>query len=643
MNITLPDGSIRKLKEGSTGLDLAMDIGPGLAKAAIAVTVDGDQKDLCDPIEGDAEVSIITVDSSEGLEIMRHTLTAQVLAKAVKNLYPDTKLAIGPTIINGFYYDFEFAKPISPDDLQKIEKEMRKIIDIKSSIRKTLHSKEDAIKVFKDKGELYKESIIQESDQEDNFQLYYQDDNEFVDLCRGPHLPNLKHIGSFKLTKLAGAYWKGDSNNKMLTRIYGTAWKNDKDLNAYLHSIEEAEKRDHRKLGKEMNLFHFQEEAPGMVFWHPNGWTIYRLLQEFIRNKLQKYDYKEINTPQVVDRKLWEASGHWDKYRENMFITEIDEEHANEKRTNALKPMNCPCHVQVYNQGLKSYRDLPLRYAEFGSCHRYEASGTMHGLMRVRGFTQDDGHIFCTEEQIESETKLFIQLLSDIYKDLGFKNFDIKLSTRTEIRVGSDEVWDKAENALESAIKKLDLPYEVEEGDGAFYGPKLDFVLTDAIGREWQCGTFQADFNLPDRLEAEFIGEDGQKHTPVMIHRAVLGSFERFIGVLIENYSGKLPFWLAPVQVAVATIVSDVDDYAAEVINLLENAGIRSHSDFRNEKISYKVREHSSAKVPVIMALGKREKESSSVSIRRIGSDKTESMGLNEALKILSDENSNSR
>ena len=643
MNITLPDGSIRKLKEGSTGLDLAMDIGPGLAKAAIAVTVNGDQKDLCDPIEGDAKVSIITVDSSEGLEIMRHTLTAQVLAKAVKNLYPDTKLAIGPTIINGFYYDFEFAKPISPDDLQKIEKEMRKIIDIKSSIRKTLHSKEDAIKVFKDKRELYKESIIQESDQEDNFQLYFQDDNEFVDLCRGPHLPNLKHIGSFKLTKLAGAYWKGDSNNKMLTRIYGTAWKNDKDLNAYLHSIEEAEKRDHRKLGKEMNLFHFQEEAPGMVFWHPNGWTIYRLLQEFIRNKLQKYDYKEINTPQVVDRKLWEASGHWDKYRENMFITEIDEEHANEKRTNALKPMNCPCHVQVYNQGLKSYRDLPLRYAEFGSCHRYEASGTMHGLMRVRGFTQDDGHIFCTEEQIESETKLFIQLLSDIYKDLGFEKFDIKLSTRPEIRVGSDEVWDKAENALESAIKKLDLPYEVEEGDGAFYGPKLDFVLTDAIGREWQCGTFQADFNLPDRLEAEFIGEDGQKHTPVMIHRAVLGSFERFIGVLIENYSGKLPFWLAPVQVVVATIVSDIDDYASDVINSFESVGIRCRADFRNEKISYKVREHSAAKVPVIMALGEREKDSNTVSIRRMGSDKTESMDLSEALKVLSDENSNSR
>jgi threonyl-tRNA synthetase len=641
MNITLPDGSVRELNAGSTGLDLALDIGPGLAKAAIAVSVNGEQKDLSDPINEDSEVSIITIDSSEGLEIMRHTLTAQVLARAVKNLYPGTKLAIGPTITDGFYYDFEFKNPISPDDLHKIEKEMKKIIDSKSSITKVLYSKEDAIEVFKKNNETYKESIIQESDQVDNFQLYYQDNNEFVDLCRGPHLPNLKQIGSFKLTKLAGAYWKGDSKNKMLTRIYGTAWKNDKDLNSYLHSIEEAEKRDHRKLGKEMKLFHFQEEAPGMVFWHPNGWTIYRLLQDYIRNKLQEYDYQEINTPQVVDRKLWEASGHWDKYRENMFITEIDEEHANEKRTNALKPMNCPCHVQVYNQGLKSYRDLPLRYAEFGSCHRYEASGTMHGLMRVRGFTQDDGHIFCTEEQIESETKLFIKLLSDIYKDLGFDKFDIKLSTRPETRVGSDEVWDRAENALESAIKKLGLPYEIQEGDGAFYGPKLDFVLTDAIGREWQCGTFQADFNLPDRLDAEFVGEDGQKHIPVMIHRAVLGSFERFIGVLIENYSGKLPFWLAPVQVAVATIISDVDDYAEEIIEALENAGIRCHSDLRNEKISYKVREHSAAKIPMIMAIGAREKESKTVSIRRIGSDKTESMGFDEALKVLTAQNSN--
>ena len=640
MNITLPDGSVRELKSGSSGLDLANDIGPGLAKAAIAVSVNGIQKDLCDPIVEDSNVSIITIDSDEGLEIMRHTLTAQVLARAVKNLYPDAKLAIGPTINDGFYYDFEFVESISPDDLEKIEKEMQKIINSKSAITKKLHSKKDALKVFVSIGETYKESIINESDQEDNFQLYYQENDEFVDLCRGPHLPSLKHIGAFKLTKLAGAYWKGDSKNKMLTRIYGTAWKNEKDLNAYLHSIEEAEKRDHRKIGKEMNLFHFQEEAPGMVFWHPNGWTVYRLLQDFMRDKLQEFDYQEINTPLVVDRKLWEASGHWDKYRENMFITEIDEEHANEKRTNALKPMNCPCHVQVYNQGLKSYRDLPVRYAEFGSCHRYEASGTMHGLMRVRGFTQDDGHIFCTEEQIELETKLFIELLSSTYKDLGFDKFDIKLSTRPEIRVGSDEVWDKAEKALESAIKKLELPYEIEEGDGAFYGPKLDFVLTDAIGREWQCGTFQADFNLPDRLNAEYVGEDGHKHRPVMIHRAVLGSFERFIGVLIENYSGKLPFWLAPVQVAVATIISDVDDYASEIINQLEKMDIRCVKDFRNEKISYKVREHSAAKVPVIIAIGKREQESQTVSIRRIGSDKTVSMNLVDALKILSEENS---
>ena len=640
MNITLPDGSVRALETGSNGLDLAHDIGPGLAKAAIAVSVNGIQKDLCDPINEDSEVSIITVDSDEGLEIMRHTLTAQVLARAVKNIYPDAKLAIGPTIKDGFYYDFEFVKSIAPDDLVKIEKEMLKIINSKSSITKKLHSKKDALNVFNSIGESYKESIIDESEQEDNFQLYYQENDEFVDLCRGPHLPSLKHIGAFKLTKLAGAYWKGDSKNKMLTRIYGTAWKNEKDLNTYLNSLEEAEKRDHRKIGKEMNLFHFQEEAPGMVFWHPNGWTVYRILQNFMRNKLEAFDYQEINTPLVVDRKLWEASGHWDKYRENMFITEIDEEHANEKRTNALKPMNCPCHVQVYNQGLKSYRDLPIRYAEFGSCHRYEASGTMHGLMRVRGFTQDDGHIFCTEEQIETETKLFIELLSSTYKNLGFEKFDIKLSTRPEIRVGSDEVWDKAESALESAIKKLDLPYEIEEGDGAFYGPKLDFVLTDAIGREWQCGTFQADFNLPERLEAEYVGEDGQKHRPVMIHRAVLGSFERFIGVLIENYSGKLPFWLAPVQVAVATIISDVNKYASEIIDALENAGIRCKADLRNEKISYKVREHSSAKIPVILVLGKNEEESETVSIRRIGSNKTESIPFNDALKILKGENS---
>jgi threonyl-tRNA synthetase len=633
MNITLPDNSIRELPTGSTGLDLAESIGPGLAKAAIAVVVNGIQKDLSDPIKEDSDVSIITITSNEGLEIMRHTLTAQVLARAVQNLFPETKLAIGPTIKDGFYYDFESKKTISNDDLEKIEVEMKKIISTESSIEKRLHTKEEALKIFGKKNEPYKEIIINEADQNDNFQLYYQDKDEFVDLCRGPHLPSLKHIGAFKLTKIAGAYWKGDANNKMLTRVYGTAWKNEKDLRKHLLAIEEAEKRDHRKLGKEMSLFHFQEEAPGMVFWHPRGWAIYKNLEAFVRDRLEKFDYQEIKTPQVVDRKLWEASGHWDKYRENMFITEIDEEHANDKRTNALKPMNCPCHVQVYNHGLKSYRDLPVRLAEFGSCHRYEASGTLHGLMRVRGFTQDDGHIFCTESQIENETKLFIELLSGMYKDLGFEHFDIKLSTRPETRVGSDEVWDKAESALENAIKKLDLPFETVEGEGAFYGPKLDFVLTDAIGREWQCGTFQADFNLPDRLDAEYVGEDGSKHRPVMIHRAVLGSFERFIGILIENYSGKLPLWLAPEQVAIATIISDVDDYASEIEESLKSINIKVIKDLRNEKIGYKVREHSAAKVPVILALGAREKESRTVSVRRIGSNNTETKSLDEFIK----------
>ena len=633
MNITLPDKSVKDLPIGSTGLDLAESIGPGLAKAAIAVVVNGIQKDLSDPIKEDSEVSIITITSNEGLEIMRHTLTAQVLARAVQNLFPDTKLAIGPTIKDGFYYDFESKKTISNDDLEKIEAEMKKIISTESLIEKRLHTKEEALKIFGEKNESYKEIIINEADQKDNFQLYYQDKDEFVDLCRGPHLPSLKHIGAFKLTKIAGAYWKGDANNKMLTRVYGTAWKNEKDLRKHLLAIEEAEKRDHRKIGKEMGLFHFQEEAPGMVFWHPRGWAIYKNLETFVRDRLDKFDYQEIKTPQVVDRKLWEASGHWDKYRENMFITEIDEEHANDKRTNALKPMNCPCHVQVYNHGLKSYRDLPVRLAEFGSCHRYEASGTLHGLMRVRGFTQDDGHIFCTESQIENETKLFIELLSGMYKDLGFENFDIKLSTRPETRVGSDEVWDKAESALENAIKKLDLPFEIVEGEGAFYGPKLDFVLTDAIGREWQCGTFQADFNLPDRLDAEYVGEDGSKHRPVMIHRAVLGSFERFIGILIENYSGKLPLWLAPEQVAIATIISEVDDYASEIEELLKSINIKVIKDLRNEKIGYKVREHSAAKVPVILALGAREKESRTVSVRRIGSNNTETKSLDEFIK----------
>ncbi len=640
MNITLPDKSVRELPEGSTGYDLARDIGPGLAKSAVAVIVDGEKKDLCDVLPENSEVSIITIDSDDGLEIMRHTLTAQVLAKALKNLYPDSHLAIGPTIDDGFYYDVETKKSISVDDLSDIEKEMQNIIKSKSSITKKLFSKKDALKVFKNLKEPYKESIISESDQKEDFQLYYQDNDNFVDLCRGPHLPSLSFIGSFKLTKISGAYWKGDSKNKMLTRIYGTAWNTEKELNSYLTAIDEAEKRDHRKLGKEMDLFHFQEEAPGMVFWHPYGWTIYRQLQNYVRERLEENDYLEINTPQVVDRKLWEASGHWDKYRENMFITEIDEEHANDKRVNALKPMNCPCHVQIYNQGIKSYRDLPLRYAEFGSCHRYEPSGTMHGLMRVRGFTQDDGHIFCTENQIESETEKFIELLSRVYRDLGFESFEIKLSTRPEVRVGSDEVWDKAESALESAIKNLGHPYEIVEGDGAFYGPKLDFVLTDAIGREWQCGTFQADFNLPERLDAEFIGEDGKKHHPVMIHRAVLGSFERFIGILIENYSGKLPLWLAPQQVVVASIVSDANEYVNEIVSKLKEEGIRCESDLRNEKISYKVREHSLKKVPIIFAIGKKEVAENTVSVRKIGNKDSVIKPLSEAIKEISKENS---
>ena len=639
MKITLPDNSLRELPEGSSGYDLAKDIGPGLAKSAVAVTINGIQKDLHDVIEGDVSASIITIDSDEGIEIMRHTLTAQVLARAVKNIYPNSKLAIGPTIEDGFYYDVETEEALSIDDLKKIEDEMIKIVKTKSSITKKLVSKEEALKIFKSQKETYKESIIDESEQISDFQLYYQDDEMFVDLCRGPHLPSLSFVGAFKLTKVSGAYWKGDSKNKMLTRIYGTAWKNEKELNKYLTTLDEAQKRDHRKLGKEMNLFHFQDEAPGMVFWHPNGWTIYRNLRNFIRKRLQDNDYIEVNTPQVIDRKLWEASGHWDKYRENMFITEIDEEHANEKRVNALKPMNCPGHVQIYNQGIKSYKDLPLKYAEFGLCHRYEPSGTMHGLMRVRAFTQDDGHIFCTEDQIESETGLFIEFLSNIYADLGFKDFDIKLSTRPEMRVGSDETWDKSEKALEDAIKNLGYPYRVDEGDGAFYGPKLDFVLTDAIGREWQCGTFQLDFNLAERLDAQYVGEDGKKYYPVMIHRAVLGSFERFIGILIENYSGKLPFWLAPQQVVIASIISDVNDYSIEIMEQLRKEGIRAEVDLRNEKISYKIREHSSKKVPIIIAIGKSEKSEKTVSIRRIGSSETEILELNEALKQIKKEN----
>jgi len=640
ITITLPDGSQKQAPVGISGLEIASMIGAGLAKAAIAFSVNGEQRDLSDIVNQDSDISIFTVDSDEGLEIMRHTVAAQVLARAIKNLYPSAKLAIGPTIDDGFYYDFLCDQTVSIDDLPKIEKEMEKIVASKDLIKKTIHSKNDAIKGFADLDESYKVKIIEDSGQESDFQIYNQGDSGFIDLCRGPHLPSLDKVGSFKLTKISGAYWKGDSNNEMLTRVYGTAWKNDKDLNKYLTLLEEAEKRDHRKLAKQMDLFHMQEEAPGMVFWHPKGWSIYVALQNYIRKKQIANGYDEINTPLVVDRKLWEASGHWDKYRENMFITEIDEEHANEKRVNALKPMNCPCHVQVYNHGLKSYRDLPIRLAEFGACHRYEASGTMHGLMRVRGFTQDDGHIFCTEDQIESETASFIALLSNIYTDLGFDTFDIKLSTRPEVRVGSDEVWDKAENALEAAIKKLDLPYSVEEGGGAFYGPKLDFVLTDAIGREWQCGTFQADFNLPERLDAEYVGEDGTKHRPVMMHRAILGSFERFLGVLIENYAGKLPLWLAPTQIVFMTVTDEVSDYASGLKAQCDALNLRAELDLRNEKIGYKIREHSNAKVPLMAVIGKEEMTSNTVSIRNLSENKTDTYSVEEAMNLLVDSSS---
>ena len=636
--VNLPDGSGKDLPNDSNGNDLAALIGPGLAKDAVAMTVNGEQRDLSDTLAEGDNVSIITIKSDEGLEIMRHTLTAQVLAQAVKNIYPTSKLAIGPTIDDGFYYDFLFEKPISSEELPKIEEEMRKIISNKSEINKTLHDKKDAISKFKDLDEGFKASIIEEAEQKQDFQIYEQKETGFIDLCRGPHLPSLDFIGEFKLTKISGAYWKGNSENEMLTRIYGTAWRTKKELDSYLEKMQKAEEVDHRKLGKEMDLFHFQEEAPGMVFWHPKGWSIYTQLQYYVRKMQKNAGYSEVNTPEVVDRKLWEKSGHWEQYRENMFITEIDEEHANEKRTNALKPMNCPNHVQIYNQDIRSYRDLPFRLCEFGKCHRYEPSGTMHGLMRVRGFAQDDAHIFCTEDQIESETANFIALLSKMYSDLGFNEFKIKLSTRPEKRVGSDASWDKAEKALQDAIEKLNIEYEIDEGDGAFYGPKLDFVLTDAIGRKWQCGTWQADFNLPGRFDSTYVGEDGAKHTPVLLHRAALGSFERFIGILLENYGGNLPLWLSPTQVVLATITDEANAYADDIEKKLLDLGVRVISDKRNEQISYKVREHSKSKCSIILALGKKEVDEKTVSVRRLGSEKTEVKKLDAFVKSLVEE-----
>lgn len=625
--ITLPDKSSRDFSSSLTIEELAADIGPGLAKATVAGKINGKLVDASEAITEDSEVEIITAKDSEGLEIIRHSC-AHLLAHALKQLYPEIKLAIGPVIDNGFYYDVLLETPLSDDDLEAIEKRMIKLAKKNYSVVRKVVKREEALSVFKERKEPYKQSIVNEIPEGEIIALYEHE--EYIDMCRGPHVTNTKHLSAFKLTKVAGAYWKGDSKNEMLQRIYGTAWRTTKELENHLLQQEEAEKRDHRKIGRELDLFHFQEEAPGMVFWHPKGWAVYRVLEDFMRNKQTEAGYEEINTPQVVDRKLWEESGHWDKYRENMFITEIDEEHANEKRTNALKPMNCPCHVQIFNQGLKSYRDLPIRFAEFGSCHRYEASGTLHGLMRVRAFTQDDGHIFCTENQIEQETKNFIEVLSTIYSELGFNKFDIKLSTRPEVRVGSDEVWDKAESALEQAIKNLDLPYEITEGDGAFYGPKLDFILTDSLGREWQCGTFQADFILPERLEAKYIGEDGERHQPVMIHRAILGSFERFIGILIENHGGAFPVWLAPTQAVILNITDKQGEYSQKVRDLLQKSGFRAQSDLRKEKIAYKIRDHSMNKIPYLLIVGDKEIENNTISVRARGGEDLGEMSLDD-------------
>ena len=625
--ITLPDKSSRDFSSSLTIEELAADIGPGLAKATVAGKINGKLVDASEAITEDSEVEIITAKDSEGLEIIRHSC-AHLLAHALKQLYPEIKLAIGPVIDNGFYYDVLLETPLSDDDLEAIEKRMIELAKKNYSVVRKVVKREEALSVFKERKEPYKQSIVNEIPEGEIIALYEHE--EYIDMCRGPHVTNTKHLSAFKLTKVAGAYWKGDSKNEMLQRIYGTAWRTTKELENHLLQQQEAEKRDHRKIGRELDLFHFQEEAPGMVFWHPKGWAVYRVLEDFMRNKQIEAGYEEINTPQVVDRKLWEESGHWDKYRENMFITEIDEEHANEKRTNALKPMNCPCHVQIFNQGLKSYRDLPIRFAEFGSCHRYEASGTLHGLMRVRAFTQDDGHIFCTENQIEQETKNFIEVLSTIYSELGFNKFDIKLSTRPEVRVGSDEVWDKAESALEQAIKNLDLPYEITEGDGAFYGPKLDFILTDSLGREWQCGTFQADFILPERLEAKYIGEDGERHQPVMIHRAILGSFERFIGILIENHGGAFPVWLAPTQAVILNITDKQGEYSQKVRDLLQKSGFRAQSDLRKEKIAYKIRDHSMNKIPYLLIVGDKEIENNTISVRARGGEDLGEMSLDD-------------
>lgn len=638
ISLTFPDGNSRQYEAGVSAAEVAADISKSLSKKAISATLDGKHWDLQWPIEKNAAISINTMkDEDRALELLRHDL-AHIMARAVQEIWPDTKVTIGPVIDNGWYYDFDRAEPFTPEDLGSIEKKMREIINSRDPVRTEVWERQKAIEYYRKLNEPYKIELIEAIPGHEPLRMYWHGD--WQDLCRGPHLQNTGQVpaDAFKLMSIAGAYWRGDSDRPMLQRIYGTAFKTKDDLRKYLNMLEEAAKRDHRKLGREMDLFHMQDVAPGQVFWHPNGWRIYTELQNYMRRRQDAEGYVEVNTPQVVDRKLWEASGHWEKYQENMFIVEVDEEHAREKAVNALKPMNCPCHVQIFNQGLKSYRDLPLRMAEFGSCNRYEPSGALHGIMRVRGFTQDDAHIFCTEAQIEDETKRFIHMLSAIYKDLGFEKFAVKFSDRPDKRAGSDAVWDKAEAALKSATEAAGYDYDLNPGEGAFYGPKLEFVLTDAIGRDWQCGTLQVDFVLPERLDASYIGEDGAKHRPVMLHRAILGSFERFIGILIENFAGKLPFWLAPRQVVVAAIVSDADPFVQEVVEKLRAAGVRAEADVRNEKINYKVREHSLTKVPVILAIGMKEVADRTVTLRRLGQKHTSVLPLDEIVSTLAGE-----
>ena len=638
VTLRFPDGASRDYPAGTTAAEVAASIAPSLAKAAISADLDGRHIDLAWPIAQSGTLKINTLkDEGAALELIRHDL-AHVMARAVQEIWPDVKVTIGPVRDFGWFYDFDRAEPFTPDDLGQIEARMRQIIAAREPVRTEIWDRARARAHYEAAGEPFKVELLDRIPEGEDVRMYWHGD--WQDLCRGPHLQSTGQLpaDAFKLTHVAGAYWLGDASRPMLQRIYGVAFRNRDELKAHMTMLEEAAKRDHRKLGREMDLFHLQEEAPGQIFWHPNGWTIYTTLQDYMRRQQRRGGYVEVNTPQVVNRKLWEQSGHWENYQENMFIVEVDEDHAREKTVNALKPMNCPCHVQVYNHGLKSYRDLPLRMAEFGSCNRYEPSGALHGIMRVRGFTQDDAHIFCTEAQIEAESRRFIEFLSAIYADLGFDKWRIKLSTRPEKRIGSDESWDRTEAALANAVTAAGHVYEIFPGEGAFYGPKLEFVLTDAISRDWQCGTLQVDPNLPERLDASYIGEDGAKHRPIMLHRAVLGSFERFIGVLIESYAGKLPFWLAPRQVVVASIVSDADAYVAEVVEALTAAGVRAEADTRNEKINYKVREHSLAKVPAILAIGMKEVENRTVSLRRLDQQGSRTLTLDEALAALAAE-----